>query len=373
MNRNGGRKNACTCYDDSDSDTCFETMRTNRSQNENEDACCAESVELNFNDRAADNDDCNNQNNTCSDDACATGDQKTREDEESQQNNSNCESKDDACAQLENNDDECQECQETKTDGRGENQYECNNCDDNDCADDNECEDNQTDNCADNNKCAGNEADFGADDNDECADDKCARNEKEFCADESEDCTQTANTGTLQSECSQGGCTCGSSGADFSCADTNTEDGCGSENTLCANCADQMGTMKSNYSESTVRSNSFECLNMANDEENTWGNKDTYRSGYSKNNNNVSTKKNGSCLVCMGTGTVRSRSAYADTMDSSYSQQYGNCAMQSARADTMRSQESDSQSESEGDAKASVPCFNICSCLGQNLIQLQLR
>jgi len=208
-----------------------------------------------------------------------------------------------------------------------------------------------------------------------------------------------ADTGTLQSERSRGfgtmRCACcdeqnskaGTMRSGYSCASTAGSAGCDA-NALCEACANQANTMNSSYSESTVRSNSFECLSGGNGATNTWGNANTYRSGYSCCSA-ASSNRNGSCLVCTGTGTVRSKSAYTDTVDSSYSRQYGNCCrestLQSARsgytnaqiaysthAGTMRSRESDS-SDSEGDAETTSPRFNVCSCLGQNLIQLQLR
>lgn len=459
LNRGGGNRNACTCDDDeSESETCFDTMRTRKSQDD-DDACCANSIELNFNEEG---DDCTNQQNTLcsidcqSEDDCATDNQDCGADV--------CESEDDACAQSTCNDcdnddedtcecDQEENCADDDTCAAEDNECECEEADN--CADDNNCTDNNdcgnddcenNDNCDDDNcnndNCGDNEfdnnncgTDDSTDDNcagDDCAEDNCEENETDICADNDEcaadksedlcqtntgtlqsecsyrsedgnsclgggstikcaNCASAANqcntntiesaksaqcncagdTGTLQSECSQGGCACGTMRSSYSCA---SEDSCAG-NALCSGCANQMGTMKSNYSQSTVRSNSFECLNVAGDTDqsmaNTWGKTDSFRPAQCGSSN-----QQGSCLVCMGTGTVRSRSAYADTMDSSYSQQYGNCAMESARSNyaprtgTIRSQGSDSESDSEGDAKRSPPCFNICSCLGQTLIQL---
>lgn len=447
LNERGGTRNACTCNDDeSDSETYFDTIRTCKSQEYDEDACCAESVELNFDDNVASDDDCVNQSTLCSDsrqseDACATGDEETCESQEKNLDScANTKNGAEFCACNESDEcedsgavclDESAECGDTTCNGcNDDNQCACDaadNCvDDNGCAavclDDDECGGNETDACADDEECAAGESDdcsqtglqktntgtlqsecsYGSGDDDDCLNGgstmrcpNCAtatntmrlNDSAEDCCDQcktnticnqsttrSAQCCCAGDTGTLQSECSHGGCACNTMRSGCSCV---SEESCAAD-AVCANCANHMGTTKSNYSESTVRSNSFECLSVANDADqlagNTWGKTDTYQSGY-----NASSNQQGSCLVCMGTGTVRSRSAYADTMDSSYSQQYGNCAMQSAssayatRTGTIRSQESDSESDLEGDAKGSAPCFNVCSCLGQNLIQLQLR
>lgn len=493
LNRNGGIDgNVCTCDDQSDSDTYFDTMRSNRSQDEDacshgsdgqddEDICDAESVELNFEDNAAINDDdCANQDTLCSNnsssaDACSVASHDVRTaDEDCASQGDNLERKEDVCAESECDDSVVDERANTGTMGdlercevdgwnsactdgtvatnngtvrktyssaesesedcgltenrricseqtnTGTLQSECS-CQDNDDRDSCMGTGTQTVKCAncanaqDTNTMRSNASAYSVED---CSNRylNSKNTENRMCtfssaessmqntmcrrsSAESAQCCCAGDTGTLQSERNQGFGTmrcaycdnqnsnAGTMRSGYSCASTAGSEGCDA-NALCEACANQANTVNSNYSESTVRSNSFECLSGGNGATNTWGNTNTYRSGYSCCSA-ASSNRNGSCLVCMGTGTVRSKSAYTDTMDSSYSQQYGNCCrdstMQSARsgytnaqtaystrAGIMRSQESDSL-DSEGDAEVTSPCFNICSCLGQNLIQLQLR